>query len=160
MRREYLKALRYLAKVQDGDGKWGNEHISAMTGLSLLAFLGHCEKPTSKEFGPVVRKAIDFLVAMGKNQDGKLSRADGNPWVYEHGIASYALGEAYIFTKEPAIAEVLTPAVARIVEEDRARWREWGLWFHQKDSERYVRQRLANSGAQSSASHRPRTSRH
>jgi hypothetical protein len=110
------KALAYLAKVQDGDGKWGNEHVSAMTGLSLLAFLGHCEKPSSKEFGPVVRKAIDFLLGMGKNQNGKLSRADGNSWVYEHGIATYALGEAYIFTKEPAIAEVLTPAVARIVK--------------------------------------------
>jgi hypothetical protein len=110
-----LKGLHYLQKNQKGEGGWGNEFPAAMTGLSLLAFLGHCEKPTSKEFGPCVRKAIDFLADMGKNQEGKLSRGAGNGWVYEHGIATYALGEAYIFTKEPALGEVVKKAVGMIV---------------------------------------------
>lgn len=110
-----LKALHYLKQNQNEDGSWGGEYPAAMTGLSLLAFLGHCEKPTSQDFGPAVRKAIDYLVAMGKNQDGKLSRGDGAPWVYEHGIATYALGEAYILTKEAPIGEVVKDAVGRIV---------------------------------------------
>ena len=110
-----LKALRWLKERQNADGSWGGQYQSSMTGLSLLAFLGHCEKPTSKEFGPTVRKAIDFLVGVG-GDDGKLSKIGGNAWVYEHGIAAYALAEAYIFTKEEPIAGVVKAALGRIVE--------------------------------------------
>jgi rhamnogalacturonyl hydrolase YesR len=45
-----------------------------------------------------------------------LSRVTGNGWVYEHGIAAYALGEAYIFTKEASVGEVVKKAVAMIVD--------------------------------------------
>ena len=109
-----LKGLRWLKTQQKEDGSFGHQFPSAMTGLALLSFMGHCERPTSKEFGPCVRKAIDYLVNL-KGSGGFISKAHGNAPAYEHGIATYALGEAYILTREPKIAEVFTTAVDKII---------------------------------------------
>jgi hypothetical protein len=108
-----VAALKWLAATQNSDGSWGKEFKASMTGLALLAFLGHCETPTSGQFQPTVRKAIDYLVGLGGG--GKLALTSGNPWAYEHGIATYALAEAYTMTKEDAIVPVLQRAVGVIV---------------------------------------------
>ena len=34
-----------------------------MTGMALLAYLGHCELQDSPTFGPTVQKGIDFLTS-------------------------------------------------------------------------------------------------
>ncbi len=109
-----VKGLRWLKAHQNEDGSYGQEYSVAMTGLALLSFMGHCERPTSKEFGPSVRKAIDYLCEAGSS--GHLAHAGGNAWVYEHGIGTYALSESYILTKEVKIAEVLKKTVRAIVE--------------------------------------------
>ena len=110
------KGLDWLKAHQNDDGSFGEQYPVAMTGLALLSYLGHCEKPTSTDYGKTVRQAIDFLLGVGTAQDGKLAKTGGTPWVYEHGIATYALGEAYILTKDQKIAEVFTKAVRLIVE--------------------------------------------
>ena len=110
-----IKGLQWLKAHQNPDGSFGQQYQASMTGLALLAFLGHCEKPVSRDFGPNVRKAIDFLLQVGNERGGRISRLDGQPWAYEHGIGTYALGEAYILTKEPKIADVFTKAIAIIV---------------------------------------------
>jgi hypothetical protein len=93
-----VAALDYLKKTQNADGSWDTAHHVAMTGLSLLAYLGHCETPQSKKYGDTVLKAIMYLVNTGlKNQDGVLCTGRGHGAVYEHGIATYALAEAYTF---------------------------------------------------------------
>ena len=93
-----VAALDYLQKTQNADGSWDTAHHVAMTGLSLLAYLGHCETPQSKKYGDTVLKAIMYLVNTGlKNQDGMLCAGRGHGAVYEHGIATYALAEAYTF---------------------------------------------------------------
>jgi len=111
-----VKGLRWLKAHQNADGSFGQTFPVAMTGLALLSFMGHCERPTSKEFGDSVRKAIDFLVRVGTEQNGKLTKVGGNAWAYEHGIGTYALGEAYILTREPKIADVFKKAIEMIVQ--------------------------------------------
>ncbi len=72
-----------------------------MTGLALLAYLGHCENPTSPEFGENVQRAIIYLINSSENNDGKLATSTANKqWCYEHPIATYALAEAYTLCKE------------------------------------------------------------
>lgn len=94
-----VKALDYLQKTQNADGSWDATHPVAMTGLALLAYLGHCETPQSKKYGDTVLKAITYLVNNGLKQDGRLTnKPDASiQWVYDHGIATYALAEAYTF---------------------------------------------------------------
>jgi len=96
-----MKALRWLKETQKKDGSWDDGHPVAMTGLALLAYLGHCETPESPEFGDSVSRAITYLVNVGLKNDGKLltTPTKGHAYVYEHGIATYALAEAYTLIK-------------------------------------------------------------
>jgi hypothetical protein len=99
---QVVKALRWLQKTQQPDGSWNAQGKPvAMTGLALLAYLGHCETPLSPEFGETVQNAIVYLVANGKKNGGGLATSTANrQWCYEHPIATYALAEAYTLCKE------------------------------------------------------------
>ena len=61
-----MKALNWLAKVQNPDGTWGEGHPEAMTSLAILTFLAHGETPKSKNFGTNVSKGIAKLAEWGK----------------------------------------------------------------------------------------------
>jgi hypothetical protein len=117
-----VKALNYLKATQNSDGSWTGGNRGAMTGFALLAFLGHCETPMSPEYGGTVLNAIVYLIDLAKKNEGRVSQADGasNHWVYEHGIATYALAEAYTFCKQldiniPELAETTRKAGDMII---------------------------------------------
>ncbi|MFT6863940.1 MAG: hypothetical protein ACJAVK_002502 [Akkermansiaceae bacterium] len=90
-----VESLRWLQKEQNKDGSWTNKPVG-MTGLALLAYLGHCETAGSEEFGETVLSAITYLVDKAMKNNGKLATDfKDNHWCYEHSIAVYALAEAY-----------------------------------------------------------------
>ena len=90
-----VSSLRWLKSTQSPDGSWTNRPTS-MTGLALLAYLGHCETAGSAEFGETVLRAITFLVNKSMKNNGKLADdLNEKHWPYEHAIATYALAEAY-----------------------------------------------------------------
>ncbi|MEA3209608.1 MAG: hypothetical protein QOE70_2665 [Chthoniobacter sp.] len=114
-----MRGLRWLVKVQNEDGSWGKQNISAMTGFAVLCFLGHGETNTSAEFGPVVQKGADWIIKQGTDFQGHLNRAKsfgGGPPVYEHAIASYALGEYYSMTKDERAGPILRQAIKYIID--------------------------------------------
>ena len=115
-----LNGLRWLMRNQNADGTWGDKHKGAMTGLALLCFLGHGETYTSVEFGQTVKRAVDAVIKAGEVADGRLhmggSSFAGNDSAYEHGIATYALAEAFTLTRDERIVPVLTQAIAYIVQ--------------------------------------------
>jgi hypothetical protein len=102
-------------KTQNADGSWGAENKAAMSGLAVLCFLGHGETQESPEFGPTVKKGIDWLLATGTAGQGKFAEPS-QPGVYEHGIATYAMGEYYTMTKDERVAELLKQANTIIVQ--------------------------------------------
>lgn len=104
-----IKALRWLKEHQNPDGSWGPEKI-ADTGFALLTFLAHGETPASEEFGPTVEKGIKYLMEVQK-PNGSLS---GN--AYSHGIAGYALCEAYAMTKIISVKDAAERALQIIVD--------------------------------------------
>lgn len=116
-----MKALRWLKKSQGSDGSWGGSNQGAYTGLALLSYFGHCETPMSDEFGESCQKGIIYLVNLGMAHDGKLATSSSNHWVYEHAIATYALGEAATFCKDlkieiPYLMEVTQKAGQFIID--------------------------------------------
>jgi hypothetical protein len=103
-------ALEWLKKNQSKDGHWNHRsgHITAATGLAMLAYMGWGAK--HNEAGPyqeVLRKAVEWMLA--KERSGDL-RYRGD--MYDHGIAAIALAEAYNLTRD----ERLLKAVERMVD--------------------------------------------
>jgi hypothetical protein len=43
-----------------------------MTGLALLAYLGHCETPLSEKYGDTVLRGLTYLINIGMSNNGKL----------------------------------------------------------------------------------------
>ncbi len=75
-----------------------------MTGLCILTFLAHGEKPgDSPEFGETVQRAIEFLITEQDKTGGGLFTKSGAG--YAHAIATYAMCEAYGMTMNPNVKE-------------------------------------------------------
>ena len=118
-----VKSLRWLKKQQNGNGSWGEGQFRAsMTGISLLAYLAHCETPLSEEFGENVLKGISFLVDLGMKNPVISEQPALKEICYDHAVATYALCEAYTFCKQmdiPSIAnleKVVIKAVDKILD--------------------------------------------
>ena len=99
--RAVSNSLEWLKSKQNPDGSWGSSNKAAMTGMVLLCFLGRCETPDSPFYGDNVLKGIMYLIELSKkNQYGAITEDfKGNSGAYEHGIATYALGEMYTLAR-------------------------------------------------------------
>ena len=133
-----VKGLNWLKSVQDSDGGWGKQdkddkgekyggytaHRDAMTGMALLAYLGHCELQDSPEFGDTVKRGIDFLTSTLPDKAGKYDESGkflglkdgGNKDAYAHPIRTYALSEAYTMTKIPKLKEYAARAIKLVID--------------------------------------------
>ena len=110
-----VRALRWLKVNQKPDGSWGNNPI-AMTGLAILAFLAHGEKPgDSEEFGDTVQKGLEYVLSKQK-EDGRFHKGNGDNNDYSHPIVTYALCEAYGMTMNPNVRTVAEKALVPILK--------------------------------------------
>jgi hypothetical protein len=107
-----MRTLRWLKKNQQPNGSWGKNTV-AMTGLAVLTFLAHNEKPgDSEEFGPTVQKALEFLISQA-TEAGRFKGCDAHE--YSHPIATYALCEAYGMTMNPNVKTVAEKSLATVI---------------------------------------------
>ena len=121
-----MKVLWWLKATQDPDGSWfrnssGSRNKVANAALAVLTYLAHGEYPGSpspyqKDFGPVVKKAVDFLISSIQQNSGgvRIAGSDGNEYAFL--IATYALCEAYGMTKNPDVKDAALVCLERIVQ--------------------------------------------
>ena len=112
------QALNWFTKTQEPDGHWemkkhGGEanHEVAATAMALLCYFGWGAK--HNEPGPYqdsARRAIQWLVSKQK-PDGDLRSRD----MYDHGIATMALTEAYGITRDEELRGPAEKAVEFII---------------------------------------------
>ena len=109
-----LKVLRWLKHTQAYDGHWDPSPVSN-TALAVLCYLAHGETPSSKEFGPTVENAMQYLINCLEG-DGDNVKFKGSDRVeYAFLIATYALCETYGMTRNPNAKEAAEKALTRIV---------------------------------------------
>ena len=131
--RAVSQSLEWLKGKQNADGSWGTSNKAAYTGLVLLCYLGRCETPDSPFYGDNVMKGIMYLVELAqKNNTGILSETPlANSATYEHGIATYALGEMYTLARMgakqlPGMRETFERGVKIIIDNQNKR----GSWTY------------------------------
>jgi len=114
-------ALEWLMANQRPDGSWvspayDDRGVTAVTALALMAYLSYGETPASPHYGETVRKAIEYLLREQERSGpaGAFCVLD-QQGVYAHGIATYAISEAFAATLIPGLAESMDAAVLHIV---------------------------------------------
>jgi WD40-like Beta Propeller Repeat/PDZ domain len=115
-----LSGLRYLKSTQRKGGPWGTgrrddkygDLRAGKTGLALLAFLGSgYTHQREGEFQETVRQGIDYLLRVQDRRNGHIGQGSA----YGHGIATYALAEAYAMTRDEDLRQALWRATQRIL---------------------------------------------
>jgi len=103
------RALRYLDATQNADGSWGSTYKSAETALAIMAFMVRGHMPGRGQYGARIDKAVTFLVNRGREKGGFLgSERQG---MYEHGLATLALCEAWGESDNEQLRDVIKKAV-------------------------------------------------
>ena len=102
-----LKALRWFKANQSENGSWGN-HLG-LSGLVVLSFLGHGDLPNSSEFGPTVKRGVDFVLDAAK-KGGTIGSS-----TYMHGIVTYALSEYYTMTQDDRVKEAVVQSLRTLI---------------------------------------------
>lgn len=112
------KALAYLASMQAEDGRWEHGHEISATSFALLAYYGRGERhDIDCRYRDTVARGLKWLLEQQNAASGDLRgpRPRGNA-MYDHGIASLALIEAYGVTKDPALRPRALAAIDFIEE--------------------------------------------
>ena len=129
------RALVYLAKTQEPDGRWTfvrarhkrggqkrHQVDTAVTGLAALCFLAADHTPGKD--GPhrqTIRKAIEFLIGQ-QRPDGDLR---GRGRMYGHAIATLAVSEAAIMTGQPTYRQAAIKGARFILKAQHPKTGGW-----------------------------------
>lgn len=129
-------ALRWLADHQEPDGRWDASRFGAgrgrdeaqidrqgaganadtgVSGLALLAMLGAGYTHRDGEYQETVRRGLSFLIT-SQAADGNLGGgAETYAFMYCHGMATFALSEAYAMTGDTRLLSAVERAIAYTV---------------------------------------------
>ena len=108
------RGIDFLASKQNPDGSFGTKQKPAITGLSLLALLSSGQTADVGKHGPVVRAAIDYLLASSL-PDGTFNREHDEKPMYAQAIATLALAQAYGVEESEAHRRKIASAIFRSV---------------------------------------------
>jgi len=136
-------SLDWFTRTQEPEGFWDTKkhggasgHENASTGFAMLCYFGWGARHTEK--GPYqkpMKKAVQWLISR-VGEDGDLTAGNGQG-MYDQGIATMALAEAYGMTKDPALLDPLRRAVGFIIraQNDKGGWR---YKYNSRDSDTSV----------------------
>lgn len=106
------RGLTWLAANQTPAGNWGSNDLG-LVATGALAFLAAGHAPGIGEYGPTVERALGFIVSNAK-PSGLLNIAGDGRDMYNHGLATFVLGQAYGMTGDPRVGRVLDRALKLI----------------------------------------------
>jgi hypothetical protein len=137
------RGLDFLKRAQQKDGRWQLQAYpgaegepapkltsdTAATGLALLSFLGAGHDHFSGEHADTVRRGLEFLISIQK-EDGDLylpadPLSNSCAWMYSHGIATTALCEAVGMTGDDQLRPAATRACGFIATSQHPTRKGW-----------------------------------
>jgi hypothetical protein len=110
------RGIEWLAKNQGPEGNWEDGHLGLVS-MGALAFLAAGHLPDRGKYGAEVRKSIDYVVKNAK-PSGLLNIANRQNDMYNHGLSTFMLGQAYGMTGDREVGRVLDRAL-RLIEDSQ-----------------------------------------
>ena len=108
------RGLTWLARNQGSEGNWTSNDLG-LVGMGALAFLADGHFPGRGEYAKEVERALDYLVRNAK-PSGLLNISDPQRGMYNHGLATFVLGQAYGMTSDTRLSPVLDRALKVIAQ--------------------------------------------
>jgi hypothetical protein len=106
------RGLRWLAANQGPEGNWGSNDLG-LVAVGGLAFLSAGHMPGIGEHGAACERALNYVVTHAK-PSGLLNIAAAQRDMYNHGLATFVLGQAYGMTADARIGKALDRALELI----------------------------------------------
>jgi hypothetical protein len=108
------RGLAWLSKSQGADGSWGSNDVGLVS-MGALAYMAAGHAPGRGKYGKELERALDFVVGRGK-PSGLLNISDAQRDMYNHGLATFVLGQAHGMTssKDRKLMRVLDLALKLI----------------------------------------------
>ena len=128
------KGLAFLAAEQADNGSFGSRRFSehvGITGLSCMAFMSAGHQPGRGEYGHVVQRGLDFVVANAQETGLIAADASHGP-MYGHGFATLFLAEVYGQVGDGRVRDALSKAVRLIVSTQN---HEGGWRYHPRPAD-------------------------
>ena len=110
--RALQKGLEWLARNQGPEGNWNSNDLG-LVGMGALAFLSAGYLPGRGRYGNTVQRALNFVTRNAK-PSGLLNISNAQRDMYNHGLAAFALGQAYGMTNDKALSNVLDKSLKLI----------------------------------------------
>lgn len=106
------RGLAWLAANQGPEGNWDSNDLGLVS-VGALAFLSAGHTPGIGRYGQTVDRALGFVLRNAK-PSGLLNIADPQRDMYNHGLSTFVLGQAYGMTNDARISPVLDRALRLI----------------------------------------------
>lgn len=116
------RGIEWLARNQGPQGNWESNDLG-LVGMGLLAFLASGHLPGRGRFGSVVERALDYMLRNAQ-ASGLLNIADPQRDMYNHGLATFVLGQAHGMTDDRRISRVLEQSL-KLIANTQARDGGW-----------------------------------
>ena len=100
-----VRGLQWLAANQGSDGNWESNDLGLVS-MGALAFMAAGHLPGRGRYGDAVQRALDYVLRNEK-PSGLLNISAPNRDMYNHGLSTFVLGQAYGMTADPRIGPVL-----------------------------------------------------
>src|SRR5262245_34090222 len=108
------RGLAWLAKNQGAEGSWGSNDLGLVS-MGSLAFMSAGHAPGRGQYGRELDKALEFIISRSR-PSGLLNVSDAQRDMYNHGLATFVLGQAHGMTisKDRKLNRVLDAALKLI----------------------------------------------
>jgi hypothetical protein len=106
------RGLAWLAATQTPAGNWGSNDLG-LVASGALAFLAAGHTPGLGRYGDNVDRALGYILSNAQ-PNGLLNIADERRDMYNHGLATFMLGQVYGMTGDPRMGPTLDRALKLI----------------------------------------------
>lgn len=113
-RQALRRGLQWLAANQGPSGNWGSEDLGLVS-LGMLAFLADGHFPRRGPYGVHVERALDFVLSKAR-PNGLLNIAHPQRDMYNHGLSTFVLAQAYGMSEDPRLGPALERALRLIAD--------------------------------------------
>ncbi len=120
--------LAYLARIQNSDGTFRAEHGNLTGGVAsaCMAFMSVGNLPGEGKYGRHVARSVNFILNSAQPSGLLMKERTGHGVMYNHGLATLCLAEAWGHTQDPRIGQTLRRAIQLQVQSQA----DNGSWYY------------------------------